>query len=961
MGLGGESDARSPPFLSLRNGIMEKQFYEKILPSQGVYCVTGIKNGKAFNRFAETLDGVLHEIQTFKEDSFNVYIAANAFADYSRKADNAKWSRSFFVDLDVGQEENKYATQELAHAGLNEFVTKTELPPPYVINSGTGIQAWWAFADDIPANEWKAYAEKFKNFCLANGLLIDKTVTADAARIMRCPDTLNYKHTPPIATEVVACHGHQFDFDSFKEFLGEVKVDQTTSVVNDVLSKVEKGLDDDTAAFKNQASNFALIIQKTMEGHGCGQIRNIVVNAKTLGYDLWTAGLSIATKCEDRDIAIHAISEDHPNYDWEATEVKASAEWKGPRTCNWFRSNYPQYCKDCTLKISSPIEIGKIVQVSPYAEEAVETDPIRIEENPKAVPLFPKSLFPFSRGRKGGVYYTSTEEDDDGNAVESTNCILVHDLFPIKRVIGGPEGEMLIMRQIKPNDAPLEFPLPMKQIGSIADLTKMLGTIGEIIETPNHGRSVLMYLKKWAVYLQEKEAAEIMRMQMGWSETNDAFVVGNTEMLPDGRERPAATSAAIRGTARLFTREGSYAEWQSGIKVFNEPGFEIHAFAGPLAGFGAPLMRYTASPGGTIGLVSSQTGHGKSATLYAALGIWGHPKRQSIVEGTGATQMGLMQRFLSLKNLPLGLDETGNIEPQALSYMIHQVSQGSGKIRLQQSVDAERELQLPASTLSILTGNRDYYAILTSLKDNPTGEMARLIQLNLPRPKLWEDVAVGRGHMGILMENYGWAGPEFIKHVFKVGDRKVKSLVDHWMDRFMKDFSKSIAYRFYGDILCANMSAGTVANDAKIIDFDLDRIYDVVILEMIRMRDKVVKLEAIDYPPLIAEFYLKNIDKFLILNEDRVVQEPRNELLGRIEEDKGIFILASVFKKFLATKQVSDDEFRRALETAGLLRGMKKMRLGTGWKSGTGSTPPINCFEFAPAILSELRKVDGSE
>ena len=45
---------------------MLKQFYEKALPSQGVYCVSGLSNGRMANRFAETLDGVLEEIEKLK-------------------------------------------------------------------------------------------------------------------------------------------------------------------------------------------------------------------------------------------------------------------------------------------------------------------------------------------------------------------------------------------------------------------------------------------------------------------------------------------------------------------------------------------------------------------------------------------------------------------------------------------------------------------------------------------------------------------------------------------------------------------------------------------------------------------------------------------------------------------------------------------------------------------------------
>ena len=48
---------------------------------------------------------------------------------------------------------------------------------------------------DVPVQEWKLYADKFKQLCLSNGLGIDPAVTADKARILRCPDTLNFKLT----------------------------------------------------------------------------------------------------------------------------------------------------------------------------------------------------------------------------------------------------------------------------------------------------------------------------------------------------------------------------------------------------------------------------------------------------------------------------------------------------------------------------------------------------------------------------------------------------------------------------------------------------------------------------------------------------------------------------------------------------------------------------------------------
>jgi len=114
---------------------MTKQFYEKALPSQGVYCVAGIEQTtkKITQRFAETLDQLTEIIERFKQQKLNVFVALATFEGFSRKADDALFLRSFFIDLDVGQEKadqgRGYASKDEAHSALLEFVEVKELPP----------------------------------------------------------------------------------------------------------------------------------------------------------------------------------------------------------------------------------------------------------------------------------------------------------------------------------------------------------------------------------------------------------------------------------------------------------------------------------------------------------------------------------------------------------------------------------------------------------------------------------------------------------------------------------------------------------------------------------------------------------------------------------------------------------------------------------------------------------------
>lgn len=78
--------------------------------------------------------------------------------------------------------------------------------PSIVIRSGTGrnVHAWWPLHEAITP-KWARRA----NRRLALALGADMAAT-DAARIMRPPATLNYKHSPPTRVEAVVCETLMF-------------------------------------------------------------------------------------------------------------------------------------------------------------------------------------------------------------------------------------------------------------------------------------------------------------------------------------------------------------------------------------------------------------------------------------------------------------------------------------------------------------------------------------------------------------------------------------------------------------------------------------------------------------------------------------------------------------------------------------------------------------------------------
>ena len=932
---------------------MLRQFYEKALPSQGVYCVTGIKDGKASNRFAETLDDLVSTVEGLKEQKWNVFVALSSFNSYSRKADNAAFSRSFFVDLDVDPENpKKYASKEEALTALDEFVTITKFAPPVRVDSGGGVHAYWLLDDDVPIAEWKKYADKFKKFC-AEYMKIDMAVSADAARVLRCPDTFNYKTDEPRPVKLLDEDFRQYSFHQIQDFLGVIP-----ATVEEILASIEPDLPPKPDNFEYVFSD---IVVKSLTEQGCAQIKHIVIDQATVEEPLWRAGLSVAVRCIDGAEAIHAMSNKHPGYTSENTEAKANAtlnaEWA--YGCDKFEQLAPERCQGCPLKgrlgKSGPIQIGRRLKEAPSTETISEEDAVRIAANPEEVPLFPTALAPYVRGANGGVWYKPKPEVDEEGNVEQPRPfqIIGNDFFAVKRMFSPTDGETMLVRHIMPKDPTKEFLFPMKYAYAFDKMKELLAS-NSINFPPELAKYVSEYLRKWNEFLQNVKAAEIIRMQMGWTENFDAFVTGATEIMASGEERPAATSPLVKNVSKLFRPTGSYEKWQESANAFNTPSLELHAL-GLLAGFGSPLMRMTSTAGGVISYMSPETGIGKTGSMYAGLSVFCDPYYISLADGS-ATDNALTGRYLAIKNLLFGLDEVSNIESDVLSRLIHRISQGRAKARMQSSVNAEREIEMGAALIAIMTTNQSLYDKLKQVKKSPDGEIARTIEFRLEMPQAFiDDPSLSKRIVDPLRFNYGHAGPILVRRIFDKGDTAVRAMIENWAERFRDDYGRNPAYRFYENIISCCFAGGQIAVEAGIVQLDLQRIYRVVMKTMNDMKKQVFNLNDMDYKSLIGDFFNKYHTGFLIFNESQVVNEPRSAVVGRIEVHNSVqYISKTEFQKYLASPglQISSTAAEKAWLKNGILKEIKRQRLTTGWKVGTHQSA-VACYVFNTEGLPE--------
>ena len=396
------------------------EFLQGILPEGTRYSLRIINKatGLAFNRFYAEISAAEQDIQKFLDQKLDVYYATAGFGA-NDKADgaNAVAKRELYVDIDCG-EEKPYKDKTEGVKALKSFCKTVGLPQPTLVDSGNGLHAHWVFVQPIAVHEWKGVAEKFKALCKEHDFHVDDGCTADVVRVLRVPGTINHKNNSDV---VLLNDILYYEFEALRGIIGQIVIPEEDLFAKaKKLSKTAKsgGLTQSLSyGDPNRVSNFQTIWIRSEKGTGCAQIQNAIRNADTLPEPVWRGVLSIAQFCEDRDWAVHAISNNHPNYSPEETEQKAAGT-KGPYTCETFQGlDTAPLCAGCPHlgKITSPILIGSKLKLIPPEEKVVTEFAGRKFE----IPSYPA---PYLRGSNGGVYMRKLKNGpDEGTRAKSLN------------------------------------------------------------------------------------------------------------------------------------------------------------------------------------------------------------------------------------------------------------------------------------------------------------------------------------------------------------------------------------------------------------------------------------------------------------------------------------------------------------------------------------------------------------
>lgn len=791
--------------------MMSQDFLATVLPSAGNFCAVELSTAKKEHVFTKTVEEAYNAAMAFNDKGLDAYFALATFgAAKERVTKNALKIKSLFLDIDCNgvKGDKEYASKAEGAAALEAFLVDTglvELGRPWVVSSGGGLHVYWPFIDDVVIDVWKPVAESLKRLCKKHGFKIDHSVTADASRILRVPDTNNYKKEKPRRVKImVEADPQTFDFEELaaklRENLGEEAIEPPVPSLN-IPGTRPKAPNAPTAApsantvklVENSVSFFRNIEEATAAGSGCGQLAYYKEHATEDGMEpLWFALISLAKKCEDGYDRAKALGDMHP-YDAD----RLNSKWnhtKGPTPCIKFDSINPSVCDKCPHlgKITNPLHFSREVKTNTDAVELVVSKEISedvVEQITFAKPVPPKG---FGYGDKGGVFADKVQEDSDGTKSTKQVMVLSYDLFVVD--ILHSENEHLVHMVALRNTGPVDVIFQQKAIISKDETLKALASQNIVAAFgAGNDKNLFEYVRACVEYASANRNPIDVPTSYGW-QPDKSLVFANHIYYPNGTRR----FVPMPGLANINSfcgQKGTMEEWRKVLDMVIAREFWDIITMG-LVGPASLLMEFTGFSGMTYHMGSTESGTGKSLAQLIAASFFAHPIKYRVTQSTSA--VAIQQRSGMLRNFAVITDEVTSKSRKDFEWLPEYLldkSQGKGKDRMESGANKERVNTTEWNNMDLLSSNTHVLDYLSGARSHASqAEILRILELQLTETLILDDYEVSC--IEGVKTNYGVAGDKLVRWLVQNRETAI-GILKQSLAALKKEFSSTNDERYW--------------------------------------------------------------------------------------------------------------------------------------------------------------------
>ncbi|MBT9176713.1 MAG: hypothetical protein DDT20_01034 [Firmicutes bacterium] len=916
-------------------------FLQSVLPERGLYVASRLINKQFRNRVCDSIEELTQTVLGYDAQGVDAYFACAAYREREvdgtkdgktfkqvRVQRNVRALRSFWMDLDVEPgNDKKYESHEAALDGLVEFCTSTSLPIPMVVSSGGGIHIYWALTEEIQPEVWKQTAEGLKQLAEHYKFKADPACTADSARVLRPVGTYNRKvpnFIRPVEIVVASdLHDYQGFADLVRAGLGHLGLKLPEAV-----RRVEAPAESINQAFAVKHNFPPCSGVKVAER--CQQLRVMRDTRGCIPEPYWYAGIQLLCHSIEGDELIHQWSNGHESYSVEETNRKIAqvrGQALGPTLCTTFQARNPAGCDGCLFlgKISSPAQLGTQVASAPAPI-------VNLEIAGKVVNVvLPAPPPPFTRGESGGLYY-----EDEG----ITHKIYEHDFFPVEMSYDEQLGyETTRWRHFLPEEGWLECVLRSSLLARPVEFESAL--------RDNHIQPLIrnkmaMYGDAYLRKLRSDTKMRRLFKSQGWKSHDTEFVLGD-KLYRRGEVSQAGFSHGATDFLKPFHTKGERDVWTTLAQVLERPGFEPHLFLLLLA-FAAPLLKLGGRQGFTVNALGA-SGAGKSTMAAFMSSVYGHPSMSWITRDD--TALARMQRLGAHNSLPAYMDEATTIPGKELRDLVYAIP--TGKSRASMRADYTLRPSSEWATIFITSSNVSLGSTLRLENPNAEAELLRLFEYRFP--KIADFGPLAKLIPGVLAENYGVAGPQYIQHIVEHRN-EVKARLATIVEEAEQVFGMQDEERFWSQALALTLYGGRLANECGVLGFDPSHIQPWLKRESQHLRQSMAE-GVLNPVQILADYYNEFVGERLVvtkLNAGLVAQgvKPMRELSSRYEKDsRTIWTSRKHIKRYLDEHHYDFNGVKDDLMARGILVRMdvnKTLGMGTDFAGG-----PTPCWQVNAA------------
>lgn len=861
-----------------------------------------------------------------------------------RSSHNALKMRSFFIDVDVKEEPKGYPDTNTALAALQQFMATLRLPmPTATVASGSGgFHVHWALAEPITVAQWQPLANALARATDALGLRCDRGCTIDSARILRLPDTKNFKSDPPNPVTLMSIGEHvtlEVMTAALGPYMGAPVTPQQDPAMPWATPVTPQGNDELGAGITTVAP--PIYIEEVAK-HCAFVNEAIQTGGAAFDNQQWFTTTSIATFVEDGRTQAHRMALGHATYDTGETdklytrldEGRSKNTQIGWPRCEKIALSY-KGCQTCPLRPDnkSPLNYGYASAQAKAMMEAAAATP--------GVSTLPHGYF---QTPEGIVFFQHV--DDEG---QQTNIPVLP--YPVSGA-WLQDNPWILHFTTKIGKRTFKIEAPLLELSPKDGISKVFG--GQGIMLKEKAKPIAKeFFVSWIQKLQQSRDSVVSSTPFGWSDVNgkiEGFTYAG-RVWGANIDRPAAMPDPVLNIQ--YSPKGELGPWLEASKVITEQGRpELDAI---LAGsFGAPLMRFTGHDGAMLNAYSEESGIGKTTAMRIALAVWADPVKA--MQGLSDTANSVIGKMGVLKVLPLFWDElkTENDIKKFVS-MIFTVTGGVEKSRMR--ADTTLRDRGTWQTLVITACNDSLMDTMQRATPGTNAGIYRLFEYSVA-PGQQNTMTHGEVSRRVerLKTNYGNAGLLYAQFIGANHERVAKE-VAAMQDRLSAAVHAGNDERFWIATMAVSLMGALYANELRLTNFNVQNLsrFLLTVLEGMRgeIKDSPVDMKNQMSVSTVLSQFLKAMQARHTLLTNKIHtgagKPAANSILVKNDpskldgiyvqiglEDKKMRISSTFFTNWMNEHDYSRHAFTRALKDE---FGMRKINGKLG--SGTAMASPM--------------------